>query len=260
MLAQKFSPGMNPVGMWVSEKLDGVRAIFADGKFYSRSGNVFHAPKWFVDAMPRNIALDGELFTKRGDFQRVMGIVRKNTPVDDEWRHVKYMVFDLPNPTMAFEDRYESLKAIVRQASTPFLVLVENTIVKSRDQLDDLHNRVLAKGGEGLMLRIPGSLYEHKRSSNLLKLKKDDDDEAVVIGHEFGQGKNAHVLGKLVVRWKHATQPFHVGGGFTDKQRREYKKLFPIGTMIKIKHHGMTGSKKPRFPIFVGVRDPRDIS
>lgn len=259
MLAQKFNDRTDPTGMWVSEKLDGVRAVFANGTFYSRSGNEFHAPAWFVDAMPANVTLDGELYTKRGDFQRIMSIVRKTTPIDDEWRHIKFMVFDLPSEATPFEERYEALRRIVQRASTPYLRIVENSVVKSRAHLRDLHRRVAAQGGEGLMLRVPGSPYEHKRSSNLLKVKKDDDDEAIVVGHEFGQGKNAHVLGKLVVRWKHATTPFRVGSGFTDKQRREYKKLFPKGTTIKIKYNGMTGSRKPRFPIFLGVRDQRDI-
>lgn len=259
MLAQKYDPRMDPGGMWASEKLDGVRAVLVNGTFFSRNGNVYRAPAWFVDAMPRNTTLDGELYTKSGDFQRIMSIVRKTRPVDSEWRSIKYMAFDIPVPNVPFEKRYDELRRIVRQASSPYLVLVENERVKSRAHLDEMHKKVMAKGGEGIILRLPGSVYENKRTSSLLKVKADDDDEAVVIGQEYGRGKNAHRMGKLVVQWKHSKEPFHVGSGFTDKQRQDYKRLFPVGTIIKIKYNGMTDSKKPRFPIFLGIRDAKDM-
>jgi DNA ligase-1 len=209
--------------------------------------------------MPKHVALDGELFTKRGDFQRVMGMVRKTVPVDSEWRQIKFMAFDVVTLNVPFERRYDALKRIVRQTASPHLVLVENRIVTSRAQLESLHRQITAKGGEGLMLRVPGSLYEGKRTSNLLKLKRDEDDEAIVVGHEFGQGKNANQMGKLVVRWKHTRSVFHVGSGFTDRQRRDYRRLFPINTIIRVKYNGMTNSNKPRFPIFMGVRDRMDL-
>jgi DNA ligase-1 len=44
-------------------------------------------------------------------------------------------------------------------------------------------DNVLLKKGEGMMLREPTSMYEGKRSDNLLKVKKFDDAEATVIGH-----------------------------------------------------------------------------
>ena len=259
MLAEKFSSHTNPVGMWMSEKLDGVRALFVKGKFYSRNGNVYQAPAWFVKEMPPNAVLDGELYTSRGEFQRIMSIVTKHVPIDSEWRTIRYMVFDIPVPDMPFEDRYAALQSLVSDYNSPYLTLVENQRVRSTAELEAFHRRVRAQGGEGLILRKPQSLYENKRSASLLKMKKDDDDEAVVVGHEFGSGKNATVLGKLVVKWKHTTSTFHVGTGFTDAQRRNYKKLFPVGIIIKIRYNGMTGSRKPRFPVFLGIRDSRDV-
>ena len=261
MLAEKLKPRMDPVGMWVSEKLDGVRAIFRNGRFYSRGGNVFAVPAWFVRAMPKNAVLDGELYTKRGDFQRIMSIVKKNPPNEAEWRTIKFMVFDMPVPNVPFETRYANLRRIVNQTPpTKHLVLVKNELVKSRTHLAALHQQIIAKGGEGLMLRRPGSLYEHRRTNSLLKLKKDDDDEAVVVGHEYGRGKNARHLGKLVVKWRHSKELFRVGSGFTDRQRRDYKRLYPVGTIVKIKYNGLTGSNKPRFPVFLGRRDAMDMS
>ncbi|CAF5116936.1 unnamed protein product, partial [Rotaria socialis] len=56
---------------------------------------------------------------------------------------------------------------------------------------------VNAAGGEGIMLRKPGSRYENKRSSTLLKVKTFYDEEALVIGHKPGKGNCTGMLGAL---------------------------------------------------------------
>ena len=60
--------------------------------------------------------------------------------------------------------------------------------------------RVLKLDGEGIMLKDPASLYERRRSEKLLKVKKFDDSEAIVIGHHKGSGRCADMLGALVVK------------------------------------------------------------
>jgi len=52
-----------------------------------------------------------------------------------------------------------------------------------------------SKGGEGLILRKPGSPYITGRSYDLLKVKSFDDDEATVIQHVKGKGRNADRMG-----------------------------------------------------------------
>jgi DNA ligase-1 len=109
------------------------------------------------------------------------------------------------------------------------------------------------------MLRDPDSYYENKRSRNLLKVKEFFDDEVVVIGYEMGEGRNENVLGALNIKWldpKMGTTEFKVGSGFDDYQRSNYKKLYPINTIITIKYFEIDKySKKPRFPIFLRMRN-----
>lgn len=50
--------------------------------------------------------------------------------------------------------------------------------------MEDELAKVEAAGGEGLMLRKPGSAYEGCRSHALLKVKTFRDDEALVLGHQ----------------------------------------------------------------------------
>jgi DNA ligase 1 len=104
--------------------------------------------------------------------------------------------------------------------------------------------KVLANGGEGLMLRDPKSYYERKRSKTLLKVKKFLDDEAVVIGYERrpqGDIKNMNV------RMKNGIE-FHLGGGLTDKERRNPPK---IGTTVTFKYQNLSDKGIPRFPIYL---------
>ena len=52
----------------MSEKLDGVRCYWDGEKMYTRNGNEFYPPDYFKDALPKDVCLDGELWTGRDDF------------------------------------------------------------------------------------------------------------------------------------------------------------------------------------------------
>ena len=75
MLAHNYKD-QDPKGWLMSEKLDGVRCFWNGKNIYSRAGNKFEPPQWFLDELPDNLALDGELWTKRDDFQTAVGIVK----------------------------------------------------------------------------------------------------------------------------------------------------------------------------------------
>jgi DNA ligase-1 len=50
MLAKKFEEDKHdPKGWLFSEKLDGVRCYWNGKVLYSRNGNKFYAPKWFLE-------------------------------------------------------------------------------------------------------------------------------------------------------------------------------------------------------------------
>ena len=69
MLAQTWDPDQHdPKGWLMSEKLDGVRCLWDGKKMYTRNGNSFYPPDYFLKSLPSDLALDGELWTKRGDF------------------------------------------------------------------------------------------------------------------------------------------------------------------------------------------------
>lgn len=264
MLAHTYS-GQNPVGYYLSEKLDGYRAIFYNGpdgpQFLSRNNKPFNAPEWFLNdigsRLPKGMLLDGELYTKRGDFAG-MGIVRKKIPVDEEWKQIVYMVFDMPLIDKPFRERYKEMKRVLK--NIPHVHIVEHIPIESVDQFNELHREWVEEGAEGSMLRDPDSYYEHKRSKSLLKVKDFLDDEVEVVGMEYGTGKLKDMMGHLIVKWashcKHSKKykgTFDIGSGFTDEQRKEWKKLYKPGTLLTIKYFEIQDSGKPRFPIFQNI-------
>lgn len=69
MLAKSFDPETQDPKDWLmSEKLDGVRCFWNGSAMYTRNGHLFYPPDWFKKGLPEDLCLDGELWTKRGDF------------------------------------------------------------------------------------------------------------------------------------------------------------------------------------------------
>lgn len=129
------------------------------------------------------------------------------------------------------------------------VVVLEHKVCKSKEHLMEELDSVIAKGGEGVMLRDPESLYENRRSASLLKVKKFDDAEATVTGHERGTGRCSGMTGAIHVRGDDGIE-FKIGSGFTDAQRMKPPK---IGSRVTYKYMGKSNSGKPRFPIFLRV-------
>ena len=251
LLAKKREPKHGSVvGWWCSEKLDGVRGWWDGQQFWSRAGNVFYAPDWFRQGMPRDHTLDGELFLDRNQFRETLSIV-KSHKMCQRWQQLTYRVFDIPSEEhLVFEDRMAKLNALCQQTSSPYLQFVDQQKITTTDNLSDMLARVEKLGGEGLMLRKPQSKYEGKRSSTLLKMKSFFDDEAKVIGYAtVGQGRLAGMVGSLQLQDRNGVQ-FDCGSGMTDAIRRNPPH---IGTIVTFKYQEKSAkSGRPRFPIYVG--------
>ena len=174
--AESWDSATDLAGWWMSEKLDGVRAFWDGKQFISRQGNLYHAPDWFVESLP-SIPLDGELWIGRKKFQRAVSIVRRQDKTD-LWKEVQFLVFDAPCSERPFRSRLEFIAQILSGEKLPYVEAHAHILCKSLEHLREELTRVEALGGEGLMLRQPGSLYEIGRSSTLLKVKTFHDDEA----------------------------------------------------------------------------------
>ncbi|WP_227501766.1 DNA ligase [Marinobacter nitratireducens] len=249
-LANVYHEGVELEEYWVSEKLDGVRAYWDGEHLWSRGGHVYRAPDWFTEDFPSH-PLDGELWSGRGTFSALSGVVRKSQPIDAEWRNVLYKVFDLPQHDQVFEDRYASLKALVEASDSHYLSLVVQRPVRDHESLMNQLEMVVDEGGEGLMLKRKASLYHGGRSDDLLKVKPYQDAEALVVGYTPGEGKYSGMMGSLLVALPSGRQ-FRIGTGFSDAERADPPS---VGQTITFKYRGYTSTGLPRFASYLRVRE-----
>lgn len=145
------------------------------------------------------MTLDGELFGGRGKFQDTVSIVKTvNSP---HWKNITFQLFDIPSKgSDPFEERIAHLEKLFGDGGewhSDKVHVLEHVVVRDRQHVLDELKRVEGLGGEGLMLRKPGSKYEGHRSASLLKIKTFYDAEAVVTGYTPGKGKHAGVAGAL---------------------------------------------------------------
>ena len=240
MLARHYDY-RNPRGYWLSQKIDGCRAVFDGENFISRSGKIFPAPAEMKEAMPKGMMLDGEIHGGIGTFQATVGRIRRG-----DWHGLRYALFDVINAE-PFEARQATLKAL--QLPTWCEVLT-HTRCASRAHLDDYEATILEKGGEGVILRKPQSLYQHRRSSDLMKLKRSQSAEAVVIDHAKGHGKHAGRCGAIVAEYQ--GRLFKLGTGLSDEQRENPP---AVGELVTFSFFELTAGGVPRFPVFIAVRN-----
>ena len=248
-LAQSYHPGIDVQAYWVSEKYDGVRALWTGEQLLSRQGLPLRPPAWFTAGWPRT-ALDGELWAGRGRFAQVQAVVASTQADDSAWRSLRYMVFDMPQQLGPFHARLPQLQHTVAAIGQPWVQAAAHWRVASHTELRAQLQRIEAQGGEGLMLRHDAAPYRGGRSDDLLKVKSFDDAEATVVAHLPGQGRYAGQTGALLVEMPNG-QRFRLGSGLNAAQRRTPP---AVGSTVTYRFNGYHASGLPRFARFWRVR------
>jgi DNA ligase-1 len=247
-LAGVWSDALDPTAYLVSEKYDGVHAVWDGERLRFRSGRDVPVPSWFVGRLPR-VPLDGELWLGRGRFDALSAAVRRETPFDAEWRAVRYMVFELPGAPGVFAERARRIADLTARADWPQLVAADQAPVADRAALQQRLAATVAQGGEGLVLHLAAAPYRGGRSDAILKLKPYLDAEATVVAHHPGKGKYEGMLGALGVRTPEGRR-FLIGSGLPDALRREPP---PLGTVVTYRYRDLTSRGLPRFASFLRV-------
>ena len=244
LLLLKTYKDQNITGWVMSEKLDGVRVYWDGSHLISRGGKIIHAPKWFTKNYPP-FEIDGELWTKRGDFENISSIVRDKIP-SKEWEEVKHYIFEMPNAKGDLFDRLKKLKPYEGKT----IRVIKQIPIKGKTHLDLFLEEIEAKGGEGLVVRDPNARYINKRTSKALKVKTFQDAECKVLGYTKGKGKYKDVIGAIQCQLDNGTQ-FKIGTGLSDAERANPPK---IGEMVTFQYQKFTKYGKPRFPVYLRVR------
>jgi ATP-dependent DNA ligase len=253
------------IGFYYSEKLDGWHAVWdGKGQLYTKSGKKkFKPPESFLKFFPQGVALSGELVVRRSQATDVASLLKADGP----WEKARFYAFDLPaDRTNNFELRTRRLKTIVSAqcngtTKCPLRFIEQKKLASPLSFLDDFGAITECSGnyhrdgscyGEGVVLTNPKSLYTPGRARKdvRVKLKRRQDDEATVIGYS----SNRHSL-----TVKFAGVQFQLGVGFTNEQRSELMKHFPVGSLVKFSFRSLGKNGVPKEARFVGSRHISDV-
>jgi DNA ligase-1 len=253
MLATSIGPDVvQPESLhdWlVSEKYDGVRAYWDGRQLYSRSGYPINPPATITQNWP-NTPLEGELWIGYGRYSEVAALINRHQTTADDWKNVRFMLFDLPHWPGNFRQRLTRLEALISTTEADNLVTIRQHSGLDQPALERLLDATVSRGGEGLMLHRASALYQFSRSTDLRKLKRHQDAEAVVVAHLPGKGKYSGMLGALLVELEDGRR-FRLGTGFSDTERAEPP---PIGSQVTFRYNGLTTHGLPRFARFLRIR------
>jgi len=243
---------------------------------------VVNVPDWWLDDLPRNVPVQGELW-KNDDLEYVKSVCGRGISgrTDDRWRDITFMGYNVKPysllPVVTSIDMRSSpfyancgwrQRNVKAQAHGGSVVWVTQHLVKSSTEFEKYFEDTVRKGWEGAMLVNPDGWYEDHRSYNLLKRKPVFEAEATVIGYEDGKtGKTIGKMGAVVARiiWdeKVSSVPggregmvgslatFGISGWCGDERDWDYiKRLYPIGSEISFKYNGVT---KEGIPVSANV-------
>lgn len=259
---------------YISEKYDGIRAIWNGTKLLTRAKREFSfVPEWFKALLP-TFPIEGEILVPGKPFSYFSGVtVRKSD--DPRWNEVVFRVFDTPISDKIFEERKSIVEKYIDELNSPFIVCADFQLIpkieKNIQQIHDKFNKLVKEGKEGLMMIRKDNMYQAKRVKTILKYKKEHEGECTVIEYLVGTGKYTGILGKIRCKLSNGKE-FNMGTGFVDAQRKCYtfnddgtfKKLVqPEGDPVPVIGNLVTYSCMeviektglPRLPVFKTIRN-----
>jgi DNA ligase 1 len=297
MLAAAFKPELLEFPCYASPKLDGIRAHVVGGNLLSRTGKLIRNVFTQKALGRRELeGLDGELIVGPANDKSVYQATSSGVMGGKGEPQVTFYVFDDHEvPVIPYNYRLESVTRRYHDFSEYCreigevcrIVLLDQTLIHSHEELDAYEADALAAGYEGVMLRSRGGVYKFGRSTvnegYLLKVKRFAHDEAVIVGceemmhndneaflDELGRTKRSSAkeglrasghLGSFIVKSPDYENEFKVSCGSMSMEERERSwvtKADFIGKTLRYKHlpHGV--KDVPRHPLYAGLRDPDD--
>lgn len=264
---------------YLSQKLNGIRASAINNQFISRQGKTINGMRHILNDIQTltngtNMFFDGELIRKNIDgitdnenFRIGTGIINSDASTKEE---IKFVIFDcFPKDELKdgkSKDKYSKrklqllaykaeieVKGLTNIEIVPMVYEGTDTteIMKWLDYASD-HD------WEGCMINRD-TVYECKRTTNLIKVKKFFSADLEVVDVLEGEGRLKGTLGALVVKYKNNT--VNVGSGYDDETRKYIwdNREDMIGKIIEVKYKEVSKDKKTgleslQFPIFKNCR------
>ena len=260
------------VGYMYSEKYDGWRGLWIGTRqrMTTRSGKrEYSLPQAWRDVLPRNnVVLDGEIFIPGESATTVASLLRDSKhPL---WKKATFRVFDVFSASgtyytqLPFRSRYKKYRSIVggickkyakkHKGRCPVVAVTQHKATTIK-KLHSAYTTIVNRGGEGVVITDPESVYEHRRvgKRTRVKYKGRADTEGKVLGYNLNRSTNTLRSLRVAVKGKPNVQ-FSLGVGFSRSDRKNYRSVFPIGTEITFSYRSNHTSGVPKEARFVAVR------
>jgi len=269
-------------GAYIQPKLDGVRCVATrtcDGSVIlsSRTGKQF---PWFqkirkelepvLDKLPSSfLGLDGEIYCEslKQDGRKLEGAerfgvisgmanVHRVSPCSQEDQLSLY-VFDCIDADYKHSqtERFAVLDTVAPLKRGGRVVRVPTYLISSPKEADDYHDRFVASGFEGAILRAKELVYTpRRRSLKMRKYKRFDTAEFTIVGAKPGAGTESGAVVWICRQKEGAT--FDCRPAASIAERRTQFKDWPryVGYLLTVKYQGLSADKIPRFPVGLGIR------
>ena len=249
MLAQDIDWSRLKYPCWATAKLDGLRAIWHRGKFYTRNGIAIKGLSHLAAVLPREHKIDGELIVPTESFYTASGLIRNHKEVPE----VEFYIIDVPSCSASFlKDR---LKSLAFDSVPPKVKFTPGVRVGSKAKAQKAYDYYRKLGYEGVVFKPLEYKYVGSRSYSWMKLKPIKTADVKVVDFFEGTGRNKGRLGGLVVDFNGAH--VKVGSGFSDKLREEFWDNPPIGKIIEVQYQEVTPAGSLRHPRFIKLREDK---
>ncbi len=275
---------------YVQLKMDGMRfnAIVREGKveFRSRNGKEIQLlgnleAEFAALAGDVDCVFDGELmvmdpdgyqFLDRQTGNGILNKANKGTISAKEaamvhatvWDVIPYMYFvDGYCPT-PYSTRFASVKTLIdgQSSKNKKVWLVTSDIVNTLDEANEIFNKYLTQGLEGIILKDGSGPWEDKRAKHQIKFKGELECDLKIVAVEEGTGKYEGMLGAIVCESSDGVIKVNVGSGFNDTHRKTFKEKDLLGKIVSVKYNARIknklGEESLFLPIFIEIREDKD--
>jgi len=252
-------------------KVDGLRALYIDGKFYSNTARPLFNLEWLEKALrvrgSHMYVLDGEIFGS--SWERTMSAVkssvsRRNTKFINfypfDW--IPYKEFMTGKCTNKLTFRRNKLTHIVEgliDKNIPGIARLPFWIPSRFEEVEAFFKETVAKPMyDGIMVKRLSSFYNYCEHNSWKKLKEEHTEDVKVIDFVPGKGKYTGMLGALKCR----TSDKHIVNvsGFTDSQRDRIWRMKPVykGKVVEVRYQKKTKDGNLYSPRFVRWRNDKE--
>lgn len=230
-------------------------------------------------AAQRGIVFDGELLVldengvelprKKGN--GILNKAIKGTIKPEEVARIRARIWDVipEEPFFAGKSDIEYAKRLAHlqerflKTDLNLISLVKTRVVHDFEEAKEFYDKIIASGGEGIILKNQLSIWENKRSKDHVKMKVENECELVIVEITEGTDKYEGMLGNFVCESSDGKLRVGVGSGFSDSQREEFFTPDMVGKIVTVKYNEVIDSENKDtmslfLPIFIEVRVDKD--